>query len=78
MKLPWKEKITVKLRSKIPSKAGIRDFVRLRKVDDGVEVIRITGAGILSSLVTADYMLEIPEDTEGYAEGTEVTVRKLR
>lgn len=78
MKLPWKEKITVKLRSKIPSKAGVRDFVRLRKVEDGVEVIRITGAGILSSLVTADYMLEIPEDTEGYAEGTEVTVRKLR
>ncbi|MCE7734629.1 MAG: molybdopterin molybdotransferase MoeA [Candidatus Heimdallarchaeota archaeon] len=78
MSIPWKEKTSVKLRSKVPSKAGVRDFVRLRKVEDGAEVIRITGAGILSSLVTADYMLEIPEDTEGYAEGTEVTVRKLR
>ncbi|MFV2014239.1 MAG: molybdopterin molybdotransferase MoeA, partial [Candidatus Heimdallarchaeota archaeon] len=78
MQPPWKEKTTVKLKSKIPSKAGMRDFVRLRDGSKGVEVIRITGAGILSSLVTADYMLEIPEDIEGYAEGTEVIVRKLR
>lgn len=78
IELPWKEKTTVKLRSKVPSKAGVRDFVRLRNKGEGVEVIRITGAGILSSLITADYMLEIPEDIEGYAEGTEVTVRKLR
>jgi molybdopterin molybdotransferase len=78
MKITWKEEIVVKLKSKIPSKSGVRDFVRLRKVDDGVEVIRITGAGILSSLVSADYMLEIPEDVEGYAEETEVVVKKLR
>jgi molybdenum cofactor synthesis domain-containing protein len=78
MKIPWKDQIVVKLKSKIPSKSGVRDFVRLRKTEVGVEVIRITGAGILSSLVSADYMLEIPEDVEGYAEETEVVVKKLR
>jgi molybdenum cofactor synthesis domain-containing protein len=78
MKTPWKDQVKVKLNSKIPSRSGVRDFVRLRQVEDGAEVIRITGAGILSSLVTADYMLEIPEDVEGYPEGTEVIVRKMR
>jgi molybdopterin biosynthesis enzyme len=40
--------------------------------------LRITGAGILSSLVKADFLLEIPEDIEGYAMGQEVKVRDLR
>ena len=76
--IPWKTMKTVKLNQKVPSSEGLRDFVRLREGNKGAEVIRITGAGILSSLVTADYMLEVPEDTEGYHDGEEVEVRVLR
>ena len=76
--IPWREKTYVKLLQKIPSKSGYRDFIRLKKQGDGAALMRITGAGILSSLVNADYMLEIPEDVEGYAEGDVVEVKILR
>ncbi len=71
------------LNQTIPSNPGIRDFVRLKKCgesEDGtpiVDLIRITGAGILSSLVLADYLLEVPEDVEGYPKGSTVKVRVL-
>ena len=68
----------VRLAQPIPSSTGIRDFVRLVDSPEGAKVLRITGAGILSSLVKADYMLEIPEDIEGYENGQEVKVRDLR
>jgi len=75
--------INVTLDQTIPSKPGVRDFVRLRKI--GVDerglplasLIRITGAGILSSIVLADYLLEVPEDVEGYPKGSTVEVRIL-
>ncbi len=74
----------IELLQAIPSKLGVRDFVRLKKVGFNSELnipqaklIRITGAGILSSLVNADYLLEIEEDREGYSINEIVTVRKL-
>lgn len=70
--------LKVKLAQPIPSSTGIRDFVRLVDSPEGAKVLRITGAGILSSLVKADYLLEIPEDIEGYENGQEVEVRDLR
>jgi len=72
------KKTTVKLTDKIPSKVGTRDFVRLRKTNHGAGLIRITGAGILSSLVHADYLLDIPDDIEGYNPGDSVEVFVLR
>ncbi|OLS24451.1 MAG: Molybdopterin molybdenumtransferase [Candidatus Heimdallarchaeota archaeon LC_2] len=78
IEIPWQNQIKVKLKTKIPSQAGVRDFVRLKETSAGAEVIRITGAGILSSLVHADYMLEVPEDIEGYSAGDIVSVKKLR
>lgn len=75
---PWQKWKKVKLMQKIPSKSGFRDFIRLKKGKFGAELIRITGAGILSSLVKADYMLEIPEHIEGYAAGEEVSVKILK
>jgi molybdopterin molybdotransferase len=68
----------VKLAQQVPSTTGVRDFVRLVESPNGAKVLRITGAGILSSLVKADFLLEIPEDIEGYAMGQEVKVRDLR
>ncbi|MHA2169297.1 MAG: molybdopterin molybdotransferase MoeA [Candidatus Kariarchaeaceae archaeon] len=76
--IPWQGKTKVKLLQKIPSKSGYRDFIRLKKQGDGAVLMRITGAGILSSLVNADYMLEIPEHVEGYSEGDVVEVKVLR
>ncbi len=75
---PWQNFTKVKLLQNIPSKIGFRDFIRLKKVEDGAVLIRITGAGILSSLVQADYMLEIPEHIEGYTAGEWVEVKNLR
>ena len=74
----WSDKLIVTLNSKIPSKAGYTDFVRLQDNNGKVEVIRITGAGILSSLTNADYILIIPEDVEGYDVGDRVEVIKVR
>lgn len=74
----WRSKTKVELSQSIASRSGIRDIVRLKKIGDKVEVLRITGAGILSSLTKADYLLEIPEDLEGYPEGSIVDVRRLR
>lgn len=67
---------------KIASREGYRDFVRLVQTGekDGIPVtrrLRLTGAGILSSLTTADYLLEVPEHVEGYPQGSKVTVRDL-
>ncbi|MDH5404036.1 MAG: molybdopterin molybdotransferase MoeA [Candidatus Heimdallarchaeota archaeon] len=75
---PWIEYTNIKITHSIPSKAGTRDFVRLKDVNGQAELIRITGAGILSSFTKADYLLEVPEDIEGYAAGQIVQVRKLR
>ena len=77
------EVVEVKTSQKIPSKSGYRDFVRLKKVGiDGtlpvVEKIRITGASILFSFVDADFLLEVPEDLEGYEEGAIVNARVLK
>jgi len=71
-------KTTVTLKDKIASKVGSRDFVRLKADEDGAALIRISGAGILSSLTNADYLLEIPEDVEGYNAGAKVEVFTLR
>ncbi|MHA2254282.1 MAG: molybdopterin molybdotransferase MoeA [Candidatus Kariarchaeaceae archaeon] len=75
---PWQKTTKVKLLQRIPSKSGFRDFIRLKKSENGAKLIRITGAGILSSLIQADYLLEIPEDVEGYPAGEEVNVTILR
>lgn len=74
----WDKRRTIRLEQQIASKAGTRDFVRLKHTPEGGRVIRVTGAGILSSLTSADYLLEIPEDIEGYAADTEVEVILLR
>jgi len=62
--------VRAKLRKRIPSKPGVRHYVRVRLINvDGelyADPIRITGSGVLSSVVNADGFIVIPEDIEGY------------
>ena len=62
----------------VPSNLGTRDFVRvsLRKVGEEVyvEPVRISGAGVISSMVKADGFVVVAEDREGLKEGEEVEV----
>ena len=77
-----REKVIARLKQKVSSKPGIKDFVRvkLEKTEDGFEAQTITrrGAGILSSLTRADGLLIIPEDVEGYDQGHEVEITLIR
>ncbi len=77
------EKITAKMATRISSRPGVREFVRVKleiTKDNEVLVhpIRRRGAGILSSVTKADALLVIPEDSEGYDDGEEVIVELLR
>ena len=69
---------TATLRRKIASELGRRDYVRVKLEREGegllAEPIRVTGSGIVSSLVRADGFVMVPENTEGIEEGERVTV----
>ncbi len=74
--------IRARLRRKIPSELGRRDFVRVRveRSEEGYEVepIRTSGSGIVSSLVRGDGFVIVPENTEGIEKGEVVEVRLFR
>jgi len=74
--------IKAKLKRRVPSKPGVRHYVRVkifRENNDFVaNPIRITGSGVLSSITKADGLLIIPEDIEGYEAGEIVDVVLLR
>lgn len=61
-----------KLRRKLVSMVGRVDYARVKLVDEQIEPLAISGAAILSSTTRADGFVVVPEDSEGYAEGTEV------
>ena len=60
------------LRRKLVSTVGRVDYARVKLVDEQIEPLAISGAAILSSTTRADGFVVVPEDSEGYAEGTEV------
>ena len=72
-----RKKITMPLKRNIASELGRVDFVRV-KVDREVEPIRITGSGVISSLIKSDGYVLIPENVEGYEKGELVDVYLLR
>jgi len=80
---PKKEE-TVRARAlrRIPSGVGMRSYVRvtLKKTESGyvVEPLRVTGSGIISSMVKANGLIVIPEGKEGIEEGEETEVILLR
>ncbi|MCS7144334.1 MAG: molybdopterin molybdotransferase MoeA [Archaeoglobaceae archaeon] len=66
------------LQSRVPSEIGVRSNVRVYWENGKVYPVRISGSGILSSLVKANALLIVQEDSEGYEAGEEVEVRLMR
>jgi molybdopterin molybdotransferase len=62
------------LRRKISSPIGRLDYARVRLVDGRVDPIAVGGASVLSSATRADGFVIVGDDSEGFAEGTEVDV----
>ncbi|MCG6954560.1 MAG: molybdopterin molybdotransferase MoeA [Gemmatimonadetes bacterium] len=64
-----------RLRRKIASALNRTDFVRVRLVEDGeVDLLRVGGSGVLTSVTGADGFIIVPRDDEGLEAGTEVEV----
>ena len=65
--------------ARIPSNAGIRTFTRARLEWKNGELVaypvRTSGSGILSSLVKAHGIIEVPEEREGIEKGEEAEIR---
>lgn len=67
---------------KLRSEPGERTFARVRLGDDSdgaddlprVEPVRVSGAGVMSSVTEADGWVTVPESLEGIAAGETVTV----
>ncbi len=76
LNLPILNHITVKgrLNRKIASEIGRRDFVRVRYHKGVVDPIMTGGSGILHSLVYANGVVVIKEDSEGFKSGEKVEV----
>jgi molybdopterin molybdotransferase len=62
------------LRNKIASAVGRVDYCRVRLRGGEAEPLALSGASILSSTTRADGFVIVPEESEGYAEGTEASV----
>jgi molybdopterin molybdotransferase len=74
--------IKAKLRRRVAGVLGSRTYVRVRVVGSGGDLfadpVRISGAGILSSLVQANGFIIVPEHVEGYEEDQIVEVELFR
>lgn len=66
---------------KMPSKLGLEEFLRVivgRVRERLVAMPLQRGAGVITSLVRADGLVRIPQESEGINEGEQVRVRLLR
>lgn len=66
--------IRARLARKISSPIGRLDYARVQVVGGAVEPLGISGASVLSSTTRADGFVIVPDDSEGFAPGTEVEV----
>lgn len=62
------------LSRKISSPIGRLDYARVRIEDGRVEPLSVAGASVLSSTTRADGFVIVPDDSEGFAAGTDVDV----
>jgi len=62
------------LRRKISSPVGRLDYARVKLVDGLVDPLAVGGASVLSSTTRADGFVVVDDDSEGFADGTEVDV----
>ena len=80
---PYDPKPVIKaiLKRSIPSEVGRRDFARVRIIKENnelyAELVRVRGSGIISTLVKADGIIEVPEEREGLSKGEVVNVKLL-
>lgn len=80
---PYDPKPIIKaiLKRSIPSEVGRRDFARVRIIKENgelyAELVRVRGSGIISTLVKADGIIEVPEEREGLSKGEVVNVKLL-
>ena len=78
---PAGRKVSVRMPRKIASGLGAEEFVRVKvgKVGDSLVATPVErGAGALMSLVRADGLLRIPEDSEGVKADQTVTIELLK
>jgi molybdopterin molybdotransferase len=59
---------------RLVSQIGRTDFARVRIVEGLVHPVAISGASVLSSVTGADGFVIVPDTSEGYDAGTEVSV----
>jgi molybdopterin molybdotransferase len=70
---PYRKR-SYRLQRKLISMVGRVDYARVLLVDGEIEPIATSGASVLSSTTRADGFVVVPEDSEGYAEGSQVDV----
>jgi molybdopterin molybdotransferase len=63
-----------RLTRKISSPIGRLDYARVQVADGAVEPIAVSGAAVLSSTTRADGFVIVPDDSEGFAAGSDVDV----
>ena len=70
---PYRQ-IRGRLTRKISSPIGRLDYARVQVADGGVEPLAVSGASVLSSTTRADGFVIVPDDSEGFAAGSDVDV----
>jgi molybdopterin molybdotransferase len=71
--------VKAKLNRAIVNTLGFRSFVRVKLNENyEAEPLKVTGSGVISSIINADGILIVPENVEGYSEGEEVNIKLLR
>jgi molybdopterin molybdotransferase len=75
-------RVRARLVRKVSSTLGRADIVRVQVRAEGSELvaepIRVTGSSVLSSMTKADGFVIVPEDVEGFDEGSTVEVELYR
>jgi putative molybdopterin biosynthesis protein len=75
------EVVEARLGRRMPSPAGVREYLRVKLGQFGGECVAAPlarGAGVLTSLVRADAVVEVPPESEGLEAGARVRARLLR
>jgi molybdopterin molybdotransferase len=66
--------VRARLARKISSPIGRLDYARVQLVDGVVEPLAVGGASVLSSTTRGDGFVVVPDDSEGFAAGSDVDV----
>lgn len=81
LEIAERPQVEARLSRRLVSSLKYREYIRVRLTLSQGQLIASPlerGAGILTSYARADGLLVIPRDSEGFAEGTRVTIQLLR